>query len=282
MIARRLNAKRVIRVTILIPLLGYTLFTAGPLLWTAIMSLRLTPDIYQNPYGLPFPPHFEQYLSAFLDFNYALYARNSLIVAAGALALITLTASMAAYVFARPRYNFPLREPLFLVIFLAIMFPPQILILALYQLMIRYGLYDTRIGLILVYAATELPLAIYLLRAFYAQIPQEIEDAARIDGCSDFSTFWLVMFPIARPAVSTVLVLNMIRFWNEFLYASVLTVSEDIRTLPLANMFFLGEQYLDIGMLASGLMISNLPIILLYILLSEQFIQGMSSGALKG
>jgi multiple sugar transport system permease protein/raffinose/stachyose/melibiose transport system permease protein len=247
-----------------------------------MMSLRTTPEIYEAPYGLPNPPHFEQYVNVFRVFDYARYARNSLIITTGALILITLVGSMAAYAFARPRYRFPFREPLFLLIFLAIMFPPQIMILALYQLMVRYDLYDTHLGLMLVYAATELPLAIYLLRAFYAQIPQEIEDAARIDGCSDFSTFWRVMFPIARPAVTTVLVLNLIRFWNEFLYASVLVTSKDVRTLPLANMFFLGEQYQDIGMLATGLMVSSLPIILLYLLLSEQFIQGMSAGALKG
>ncbi len=155
------------------------------------------------------------------------------------------------------------------------------MILALFKTMVKYHLYNTHLGLILVYSATELPLAIYLLRAFYAQIPQDIEDAARIDGCNDFSIFWRVMFPIAKPAVSTVLVLNLIRFWNEFLYASVLITKKEIRTLPLAIMFFLGEQYQDIGMLATGLVISSLPIIIVYLFLSEQFIKGMTAGAVK-
>jgi multiple sugar transport system permease protein/raffinose/stachyose/melibiose transport system permease protein len=276
-----LSRKGIVRLVLLVPLFVYTLFAAGPFLWTAILSLRKTPEIYQNPYGLPTTFDLSHYVEAFTDFGYALYMRNSLIVTIGALILITLSASMAAYIFARARFNFPLREPLFLLIFLTIMFPPQIMILALFQILIKIKLYNTHLGLILVYAATELPLAIYLLRAFYAQIPQEIEDAARIDGCSDFMLFRKVMFPIARPAVSTVLVLNLIRFWNEFLYASVLITKKDIRTLPLAIMFFMGEQYQDVGMLATGLMISSLPIIILYVFLSEQFIKGMTAGALK-
>jgi multiple sugar transport system permease protein/raffinose/stachyose/melibiose transport system permease protein len=280
--SRRWGMQQVIRAALLIPLLVYTLYAAGPFLWTAIMSLRLAPEIYKDPYGLPSPAHPEQYVKAFVDFGYGQYFLNSSIVTGVALGLITIVASMAAFIFARARYSFRLRETLFLVIFLAIMFPPQIMILSLYQLMVRYDLYDTKLGLILVYAATELPLAIFLLRSFYAQIPQDIEDAARIDGCSDVSSFWRVMFPIARPAVITVVVLDLIRFWNEYLYASVLIVSKENRTLPLAIMFFLGEQYQDIGMLATGLMIANLPIIILYAFLSERFIEGMTSGSLKG
>jgi ABC-type glycerol-3-phosphate transport system permease component len=278
---RLLSRKRIVRFVLLVPLFAYTLFAAGPMIWTAILSLRPTPEIYQNPYGLPETLRFNQYVEAFTEFGYARYISNSLFVTVLALILITLTASMAAFIFARPRFRFPLREALFLLIFLAILFPPQIMILALFQLMVKYHLYNTRLGLVLVYAATELPLAIYLLRAFYQQIPQDLEDAARIDGCSDFMLFWRVMFPIARPAVATVLVLNLIRFWNEYLYASVLVTKKEIRTLPLAIMFFLGEQYQDIGMLAVGLMISSLPVILLYLILSEQFIRGMTAGALK-
>lgn len=276
-----LSTRRVMRIVLLLPLLLYTLYASGPFLWTLILSFRETTEIYKNPYGLPNTINFTKYLTAFQDFGYALYFRNSLVITIASLLIITLTASMAAFIFARPRFAFKLRESLFLLIFLTIMFPPQIMILALFQVMVKYHLYNTHLGLILVYSATELPLAIYLLRAFYSQIPQELEDAARIDGCNDFSLFWRVMFPIARPAVSTVLVLNLIRFWNEFLYASVLITKKEIRTLPLAIMFFLGEQYQDIGMLATGLMISSLPIILLYLVLSEQFIKGMTAGALK-
>ncbi len=270
------------RYLLLLPLLVYTLYTFGPFLWAAVMSLRTTQEITANHYGLPMPPHWDKYPTAWLNFGYATYFRNSFIVTAGSVFVVTLVGSMSAYVFARRRFKFPLREPLFLLIFLAIMFPPQITVLALYQVLVKYKLYNTLQGLLLVYSAAELPLTVFLLRGFFSQIPQDIEDAARMDGCSDFQMFWRVMFPMARPAVATTVVLNFITYWNEFLYAVVLVHRQQARTLPLAVMFLLGEQYQDVGMLATGLMIATLPVIILYVFFSEQFIQGITAGALKG
>ncbi len=270
------------RALLILPVLVYTAFTAGPFVWTAIMSLRTTEEIYRNHYGLPIPAHWGKFYTAWTEFGYDLYFRNSTIVSCTGVILITIVGAMAAFGFSRSRYAFPLREPLFLLIFLSVMFPPQIMILALFQILIKFGLYNTLSGLILVYVATELPITIYLLRVFFAQIPQEIEDAARIDGCTDWSMFWRVMFPIARPAVATTFILNFLYFWNEFLYAIVLIAKQEIRTLPLAVQFLLGEQYQDVGMLATGLIIASLPVLVLYLFLSERFVQGMTAGAVKG
>jgi multiple sugar transport system permease protein/raffinose/stachyose/melibiose transport system permease protein len=196
--------------------------------------------------------------------------------------LVTVIGALAAFGFARRRYAFPLREPLFLLIFLSIMFPPQIMLLSLFQILVQYKLFNSLAGLVLVYVATELPLTIYLLRAFFAQIPTELEEAARLDGCSDWAMFWRVMFPMALPAVATTVILNFIYFWNEFLYAVVFITRQEIRTLPLAIQFLVSDQYFDIGMLATGLMIATLPVLLLYLFLSEWFVRGMTAGAIKG
>ena len=268
---------------ILFPLvLLLTVAWCFPFLWMAAMALRTSPEIYQSPYGLPIPPHFGKFVSAFVDFGYARYFANSFFVTVCALAINVLAASMAAYGFARSRYRFALREPLFLMVFMAIMFPPQIILLALYLVLVQYGLYNTLLGLVLVYAATSLPFTIYILRAFFLQIPQEIEDAARVDGCGDWSAFWRVMMPIAIPALSAVTILNTIGFWNEFLYAVTFINKQESRTLPLAVMFFMGDSYSDVGMLATGIVIASLPILILYVLFSDQFIKGMTAGALKG
>jgi ABC-type glycerol-3-phosphate transport system permease component len=245
------------------------------------MSLRTTEEIFRSHYGFPYPLHWDKYIIAWTRFGYATYFRNSAVVTVSSIVIVTFVGSMAAYAFARQRFSFRWREPLFLLIFLSIMFPPQIMILALFQILVKYRLYNTLTGLILVYAATELALTVYLLRAFFAQIPQEIEDAARIDGCGEWPMFWKVMFPIASPAVATAAILNFILYWNEFTYAVVLVSEQNKRTLPLAVMFLLGEQYQDVGMLATGLMISTLPVIVLYFFLSEWFIRGMTVGALK-
>jgi ABC-type glycerol-3-phosphate transport system permease component len=270
------------KAALMIPVLVYTAFSAGPYLWTVMMSLRTTDEIYKNHYGLPIPPHFWKFVTAWTEFGYATYFKNSAIVTVTAVCLITIFGAMAGFGFARRRYAFPLREPLFLMLFLSVMFPPQIMILSLFQILIKYGLFNTLAGLILVYVATELPVTIYLLRAFFAQIPQELEEAARIDGCTDWSMFWRVMFPIARPAVATTMILNFIYFWNEFLYAVVFITKQEIRTLPLAIQFLVSDQYFDIGMLATGLMIATLPVLVMYLFLSEWFVKGMTAGAVKG
>jgi multiple sugar transport system permease protein/raffinose/stachyose/melibiose transport system permease protein len=277
------QTRRKISTTILLAvLLAYTFITFAPFLWTATMSFRTTNDILDNPYGISWPPYVKNYIYAFTKFGFLRYVGNSVFVTVCALVITTVVTSMAAFGFARKRYQFGLRELIYYLIFISIMFPPQISLLALFQILVRYNLYNTLWGLVLVYSASALPFNIFLLRAFFAQIPQDIEDASRIDGCSDWQMFWRVMFPIARPAVATTIVLNFINFWNEFLYAVTFVTKQEARTLPLAVMFFLGEAYLDLGMLASGLMVSVLPVIILYLVLSEQFIKGMTAGAIKG
>ena len=270
------------RVLLLVPVLAYTVFSAGPYLWTAMMSLRTTDEIHRSHYGLPIPAHWGKYHRAWTEFGYATYFRNSAIVTVVAVILVTVLGAMAAFAFARRRYAFPGREPLFLLVFLSIMFPPQIMLLALFQILVQYKLFNTLTGLVLVYVATELPLTIYLLRAFFAQIPSELEEAARLDGCGDWSLFWRVMLPMALPAVATTVILNLIYFWNEFLYAVVFITRQQSRTLPLAIQFLVSDQYFDIGMLATGLMIATLPVLVLYLFLSEWFVKGMTAGAIKG
>jgi multiple sugar transport system permease protein/raffinose/stachyose/melibiose transport system permease protein len=267
---------------LLLPVLLYTAFSAGPFVWTAMMSLRTTDEIYRSHYGLPIPAHWGKFYTAWTEFGYSTYFRNSALVSGVGVLIITIVGAMAAYGFARRRFAFPWREPLFLLVFLSVMFPPQILILSLFQILIKYHLFNTLHGIILVYVATELPITIYLLRAFFAQIPQELEDAARIDGCTDWSTFWRVMFPMALPAVATTFILNFLYFWNEFLYAVVFITKQEIRTLPLAVQFLVSDQYQDIGMLATGLMIASFPVLLMYLFLSEWFVKGMTAGAVKG
>jgi ABC-type glycerol-3-phosphate transport system permease component len=274
--------RRAARWLLLLPVLAYTVFSAGPYLWTATMSLRTTDEIFRSHYALPIPPRWENYHRAWTEFGYATYFRNSAIVTVVSVALVTVLGAMAAFAFARRRYAFPGREPLFLLVFLSIMFPPQIMLLALFQILVQYKLFNTLTGLVLVYVATELPLTIYLLRAFFAQIPSELEEAARIDGCGDWGLFWRVMLPIALPAVATTVILNFIYFWNEFLYAVVFITRQQSRTLPLAIQFLVSDQYFDIAMLATGLMISTLPVLLLYLFLSDWFVKGMTAGAIKG
>ena len=196
-----------------------------------------------------------------------------------AVAILTVVGAMAAHCLAR--YRFRLNRVIYFILFSTIIFPPQITIISLFQILVQYGLYNSKLGLTLVYVAIQLPLTIYILESFFARIPADLFDAARMDGYSDWEIFWRVALPIALPAVATTVILNFILLWNEFLYAVVLITEEANRTLPLGIQRFLGDTQEDVGMIATGLMIAIIPVIVVYAFFSERLIQGMTAGAVK-
>lgn len=257
----------------------YTAFSSGPFVWVAMMSLRTTTEIAANPYALPWPLHWGKFASAWNESNYDAYFINSVSVVLSAVAILTIVGGMAAHCFARYRFRF--KGVLYFVIFSTIIFPPQVTVIGLFQIMVEYGLYNSRVGLVLVYVSIQLPITIYILEAFFARIPTDLFDAARIDGYSEWSIFWRIALPVALPAISTTIILNTILLWNEFLYAVVLITEDDKRTLPLGVLRFMGDQLEDVGMIATGLMIAIVPVVLIYVFFSERLIQGMTAGAVK-
>jgi multiple sugar transport system permease protein/raffinose/stachyose/melibiose transport system permease protein len=193
--------------------------------------------------------------------------------------LLTVIGAMVAHCLAR--YRFRGRGIVRFLILSGLVLPPQLMILSLFQILLEYGLYNTLAGLIVVYVAGHLAVTVYILEGFFAQIPQDLFDAARMDGYSDFEIFWRITLPIGIPALFTAVILNFIILWNEFLYAVVLLTEDDKRTLPLGIMHFMGSHQLDVGMLATGLIITIAPIILVYALFSETMIKGMTAGAVR-
>ncbi len=267
------------RAPLLLFLLLYTVLAGGPFLWVASMSLRTTPEIFAHPYAFPSPFHWEKFAEAWTRSNYGTYFWNSTIVVVTAVFFLTVIGAMAAHCLAR--YQFRGNRLARFVILSGLILPPQLLILSLFQILLEFDLYNTLTGLILVYVAAHLAITVYILEGFFAQIPQDLFDAARIDGYSDFEIFWRITLPIGTPAIFTAVTLNFIILWNEFLYAVVLLTDDDKRTLPLGIMHFMGSHQLDIGMLATGLMIAITPIILLYAFFSETMIRGMTAGAVR-
>jgi ABC-type glycerol-3-phosphate transport system permease component len=274
-----MSGQVIARSLLLVVLAGYTAFAAGPFAWVAIMSLRTSSEITEDPYAWPDPLHWEKYADAWFNSNYETYFWNSTLVTVSAVALLSIFGAMAAHCLAR--YRFPGNRLVFFLIFSTIILPPQITIIGIFQLLVQYGLYDSRFGLILVYVAMQLPLTVFILEGFFSRLPQDLFDAARMDGYSDFEIFWRITLPIGLPAVATTVILNTIYIWNEFLFAVVLLVGDDKRTLPLGIQRFMGDHLDDTGMLATGLMIAVIPIIVVYVFFSEKMIQGMTAGAIK-
>jgi ABC-type glycerol-3-phosphate transport system permease component len=267
------------RTPLLLFLLLYTVLTGGPFLWVAAMSLRTTPEIFANPYAWPATFHWEKFVEAWVSSNYGTYFWNSLIVVVSAVALLTVIGAMAAHCLAR--YRFRGSRAVRFIILSGMILPPQLLILSLFQIMVDFRLYNTLQGLVVVYVATQLAMTVYILEGFFVQIPQDLFDAACMDGYSDFEIFWRITLPVGLPAVFATVILNGIILWNEFLYAVVLLTEDSRRTLPLGIMHFMGGHQLDVGMIATGLMIAIGPIILIYALFSEALVKGMTAGAVR-
>jgi len=267
------------RAPLLLFVILYTIATGGPFLWVALMSVRTTPEIFANPYAIPLRLHWDKFADAWTSSNYGTYFWNSTIVVVTAVALVTVIGAMAAHCLAR--YRFRGRRLVRLMILSGMVLPPQLLILSLFQILLDYRLYNTLTGLIVVYVATQLAMTVYILEGFFAQIPQDLFDAARMDGYSDFEIFWRITLPIGLAALFTTIVLNFIILWNEFLYAVVLLTEDTRRTLPLGIMHFMGGHQLDVGMIATGLMIAIVPVILIYAFFSETMIKGMTAGAVR-
>lgn len=267
------------RSLVLLALSLYTAFAAGPFVWVAMLSLRTTTEIHRNHFAFPDPAHWEKFPEAWFNSNYGIYFANSLQIVLGAVAVLTIVGAMAAHCLAR--YPFRLNRAIYFILFSTIIFPPQITIISLFQILVGYNLYNSKLGLTLVYVAIQLPLTIYILESFFARIPQDLFDAARMDGYSDWEIFWRVALPIAFPAVATTIILNFILLWNEFLFAVVLITEETNRILPLGIQRFIGDTQEDVGMIATGLMIAIIPVIIVYGFFSERLIQGMTAGAVK-
>lgn len=257
----------------------YTIYATAPFLWVGSMSVRTTSEISADHYAWPEPFHWEKFRAAWLDSSFDLYFWNSTVVVVAAVVILTLLGSAAAHCLAR--YRFRGNRLIYAILFGSIIFPPQITLISLYQILVDYGLYNSRLGLILVYVSLQLPLTVYLLEGFFARIPQDLFDAAKMDGFGDVEIYWRIVLPVGMPAIATTIILNFIQLWNEFLFAVVLITDEDKRTLPVGIQRFMGDHFQDIGMIATGMMIAVIPVIVIYAFFSEKLIQGMTAGAVK-
>lgn len=265
-------------------LMGITLLIVIPFVWMLMMSFRTTGEILENPYGLPAELNFDNFTELLFDPDVAFYRYflNSGAVTAGAMLLTLILATMGGYGFGRSRYDFCFRGWVFGLLLFALMLPPQIMYIPQFQMMVQYGLLNTHWALILLYTASALPVSTYLLATYFQSLPEELEEAAIIDGASDFRTFFQVMLPLARPAIATVILINFLQFWNELLLAVTMVTDPDMRTLPAAMMLFVGENSADYGMAAASLVTAMLPVLLLYLFMADKFIEGLTAGALKG
>ena len=208
------------------------------------------------------------------------YFFNSLLVILISLTLLLVISSFAAYPLSR--MQFKLNRPIFAAIVAAMSIPIHITLIPVFTMTIRLYIYDQVLALVGPNVAFNLPMSIFILTAFMQNISKEMEEAAEIDGCGKFATFFKVIFPLSKSGLATLGIYNGVVIWNEFIFVMVLTQSQKSRTLPLAIWEYQGQYSLDTPLIMALLILSSLPIILLYIFGQDKLVKGMMAGAVKG
>ena len=251
-----------------------------PVVLMVLTAFKPTPEIFRNPFGLPESWSLATFENVWRRANFGLFLRNSLLITGGSALLLLATAAPAAYALAR--YSFRLRGVLFLFFLAGIMIPIRLGILPLYMLIRDLGLLDTPLALILVYTASGMPMSVFLLSVFFRNLPRELEDAARIDGCSEGQIFRRIMLPLVRPGLATVVIVNVVPWWNDFFFPLLLLQSDTWKPIPLGMQIFFGQHLINWSLVFSGMVLASLPLLIIYLLMSRQFIAGLTAGAVKG
>jgi len=257
----------------------YAVAALVPLMLMVANSFRTTSSLYSDPLGAPWPLKLDSYATAWTEGRFGEYFTNSLLVTVGAVALSTTVSTMAAYGLARSRSR--LLTMLESVFISGLMLPIHLAILPIFYLLDGFGLVDSRLGLMLVYAAAGVPFSIFVLTTFFRQLPPELEEAARIDGANSWQMFVRIMVPMVRPAVATVVVFRFVPIWNDFLFPLVLLRTREKYTVPVGLTTFFGEYATDWSSLFAGLVIATVPLIILFLVATKQIVAGLTAGMSK-
>lgn len=251
-----------------------------PLYWMLRSSLMTQATVFTNQSFLPTEWHFHNYYTAFVDGKFGRYLLNSVIYTVSVVFGILVISSLAAFAFSRLR--FPGKKFFFYMFVAAMMIPLPGSFVPLYVLMTKLNLINTAQGYIFCMINVGLSLSILLLKTFFDKMPTDLEDAARIDGCSKLGIWRHVALPLARPALAVIVIFNSLNVWNEYILAMLLLNDKSLMPLQRGIMVFQGAHSVDYPILMAGLTIAAAPIIVIYLLMQKHIIKGLSSGAVVG
>jgi ABC-type glycerol-3-phosphate transport system permease component len=247
--------------------------TIGPVLWIVLLSFKSRREFTNHPFALPESLNFENYFAVFHQEDVLVFLVNSLIDVAAAMAIVLVASTLAAYAIAR--IPFRGRNLLFMIFLIGDSIPLIVIVIPLFVLVERIGLSGSRFAIILPYAAMNMGLSIYILRAFFRSIGSDIEDAARLDGCSLLQTIWYVILPMARPGLVVVAIINFISFWNEYFLATVLASSQSLFTLPAGlAATFVNKHETNWPVMSAAVVLTLIPVVLLFTLSQDKIARG--------
>jgi raffinose/stachyose/melibiose transport system permease protein len=262
-----------------------TILIFVPIVILLFGSVKTTGQMYSHPYTIPNPPNWDNILNILKTPNFWLMMKNSLIVMIATTAGTVFVCALVSFVFAR--LEFRGKDFFFNLFTVGLMFPINVAILPVYfvlRQMEQYGInmIDSLAGVVLVQIAFQLSGNIMILRGFFTAVPMELQDAAYMDGCSNFDFFWRIMLPLVKPALSAVAALVMIVSWNDLLVPLVVLNSNELWTLPLGTMQFQGQYGQDLALVAAFVALSAIPTIIFYFIAERQIVSGLTAGAVKG
>lgn len=250
-----------------------------PLVWMIASSFKSNFDIFADPWALPGRIDFGRWADAWRAGHLSRYVVNSAIVSGVSVLAVLVFACSAAFAFSR--FVFPGRNVLLAVFALGLLLPVQSYFIAQSHVFTDLSLTDTRLALIIPYTAMGLPLAIYLLTAYMAQLPQELFEAAMIDGCGEFKLLTLITVPLLRPGLAAVGVFTLLTTWNEFLLALLYISDDALKTIPTGLLAFKSRYVTDYSMLFAALSIITLPLVVIYVVFNRQINDSVAAGSLK-
>lgn len=261
-------------------LMFITLISAGPLLWIVMSSFKTNQEILQSAFLLPSRIGLDGYAAALSMSPIFQYYGNSLLIAGLSTALGVLVVAMAAYVIVRVPFRGS--KALLMLFSSSLLVPVAALLMPIYIIFTRIGLYDTKLGLMIVYAALGLPTSLFILRAHFQGVPRELEEAAFVDGGGFLRIFLSIVLPVVKPGLAAAAVMQFLTSWNEFMFALILTKSNQNRTIPLALSYFTSQFTFNYTAMFAALVMVVLPSILIYVLLQEQITDSLVAGSVKG
>lgn len=251
-----------------------------PIVWVVLSSFKTNREILSNGLQLPSTFSFSGYKQALEMAPILKFFVNSLIVSFASTALNVFILAMAGYVFAKKKFRF--KNLIFGILSLSMVIPSTALMSPVYTVITKLHLYDTKMALILVYTALNMPISLMILRSAFAAIPTELEEAAYIDGAGFFRTFWQVMMPCAKGGLASAAVLAFLGSWNEFTFALLLTSSTSTRTLPLSLIYFTSQFSFNYTAMFAAITIAVLPSIIVFSIFQEQVCSSLTAGSVKG
>ncbi|MFH2113552.1 MAG: carbohydrate ABC transporter permease [Spirochaetota bacterium] len=267
------------RILIWMILLTLAFVNLYPIGIMALSSLKSTKEIFMEPFALPAVFRFSNYVEAWSRSNFGAYFKNSILVTTLSIVAIILVSSMAAYIIAR--FEFRGRRWLFLYLIAGLALPTRLAIIPIFLLLRSINLQNSLSGLVLIYTAGGVAFSLFLFVNFFKKIPRDLEDSARIDGAGPFRIYWQIDLPLLKPALATVAVFNFIDVWNDFFFPLIMLSSNAKKTVPLGVQAFFGEYTVEWHLLFAALNIAVIPVLLVFLALSKQFIAGLTEGALK-